>query len=156
MVVAYSKNRVIGNKGEIPWQGKMPNDVRHFRELSANNTNIMGRKTYESIGHALPNRQNIVVSREAFDAPDALVVHSLEDAYKNAETKDIAIIGGGQIFASALKDTDIIYATEVDTTAEGDAFFPELGDEWEEIERQDFKADENNKYNYSFITYRRK
>lgn len=156
MIVAYSKNHVIGNKGQIPWQGKMKDDSQHFVDLSRGKTNIMGRKTYESIGHALPDRQNIVVSREAFEAPDALVVHSLEDAYKNAETDDIAIIGGGQIYAAALKDTDIVYATEIDVEVEGDATFPKLGDEWEEAERRDLKADERNIYDYSFITYRRK
>ena len=156
MIVAYSKNHVIGSKGEIPWQGRMKNDSRHFVELSKSKTNIMGRKTYESIGHALPNRQNIVVSREEFSAPDALVVHSLEEAYKNAETDDIAIIGGGQIYAAALPDTDIVYATEIDVEVEGDAFFPVLGEEWKEVERQDFKADDHNVYDYSFITYRKK
>nr|AIA11802.1 Dihydrofolate reductase [uncultured bacterium] len=155
MIVAYSKNHVIGRGGKMPWQGEMPGDAQHFRELSTGKTIIMGRKTYESIGHALPNRQNIVVSLEPFNAPDALVVHSLADAYGAAEN-EIAIIGGGQIYAAALEDADIVYATEINAEFEdGDTFFPVLSAEWQETAREDHKADEKNRYDYSFITYKK-
>lgn len=157
MVVAYSKNRVIGKNGKIPWQGQMPHDSRHFVELSVGKSNIMGRKTYESIGRPLPNRQNIVVSREPFEAPaGVVVVHSLKDAYKAADTADIVIIGGGQIYTASLNDADVIYATEIDAEFDGDAFFPELDENWHEVSREDFTADDKNKYPYSFVTYTRK
>ena len=154
MIVAYDKNRVIGNKGSLPWQGKMPADMRHFKELSTGKTVIMGRKTYESIGRSLPNRQNIVVSHGNFSAPDVTVVDNLEDAYKIAE-HDIAIIGGGQVYVAALSDADVIYATEINTEMDGDTFFPGLDDKWQETSRESFPADEENVYPYSFVTYER-
>lgn len=155
MIVAYSKNRVIGSKGGIPWQGKMPADMRHFKELSMGKTVIMGRKTYESIGRPLPNRQNIVISRDNFSAPGVTTVHSLEAAYAAAEADDVAIIGGGQIYAAALNDAHIIYATEIDAYVDGDVLFPELGGNWKERSRETFSADEKNAYAYSFVTYAR-
>jgi len=155
MIVAYSKNRVIGKNGQLPWQGKLPADMRHFKTLSTGKTVIMGRRTYESIGRALPGRQNIVVSRSNFSAHDVTIVHSLSEAYDAAEA-DIAIIGGGQIYAEALKDTDTIFATEIDTEVDGDTFFPQLDEEWQEQARESFSADEKNAYPYSFVTYVRR
>lgn len=152
MIVAYSKNRVIGNNGKLPWEGKMPADVRYFRAMTVGKTVIMGRNTYESIGRALPKRQNIVLSREPFQAPGITVVDNLEDAYKLAKN-DISIIGGGQVYRAALNTANIVYATEIDIEAEGDTTFPDLGPEWVETRREDHPADEENAYPYSFITY---
>jgi dihydrofolate reductase len=93
MVVAYDNQRVIGGENAIPWQGQMAADMRHFKNLTMGKTVVMGRKTYESIGHALPFRQNIVLTRQDIEFDDAEVVHSLAHAY-SAAFNDIYIIGG--------------------------------------------------------------
>ena len=152
MIVAYSKNHVIGSNGKLPWEGKMPADARYFRAMTLGKTVIMGRTTYESIGRALPKRQNIVLSRTPFEAPGITVVSNLEDAYTLA-TEEIMVIGGGQVYRAALDTADIIYATEIDVEAEGDTTFPVLGPEWVETHREDHPADAENAYAYSFITY---
>lgn len=159
MIVAYDKRRAIGKNGGRPWDGgKLKADMRRFRELSKGKSLIMGQRTFllDVGGRALPNRQNIVLSREDLTIPGVAVAHSLAEAYALAEY-DIAVIGGGQVFHEALGDVDTIYATEFDGDIKGDVFFPQLSEnEWEEVERQNFKADEDNIYDYSFVTYRRK
>jgi dihydrofolate reductase len=152
IVVAYDKNRVIGGRNAIPWQGDLPDDMRHFKNLTINKTVIMGRKTYESIGRPLPYRQNIVVSRQDIEYEDVQVVHSLAHAYAESEN-DVMIIGGAEIYALALEDADIIYATEIDAIVNGDAHFPALDLEWVETSREQHVADADNKYNYAYVTY---
>ena len=152
LVVAYSKNRVIGSKNTLPWAGKMPADMQHFKALTLHKTVIMGKNTFLSIGRALPLRQNIVLSRTQFQAPGVLAAESLEEAYYLA-TGDIMVIGGGEVYARALDDADIVYATFIDAHIEGDIYFPELGPEWIETFHENHEADEKNKYPYSFITF---
>lgn len=159
MVVAYDRYRAIGKNGGRPWEGgKLKADMRHFRELTRGKSVIMGRRTFETDvgGHALPKRQNIVLSRDEFQAPhDVLVAHSLKEAYSLA-LGDVVVIGGGQIYLEALRDVDIVYATEIDADIEGDAFFPVLShDEWKETTREKHSADDENIYDYSFVTYER-
>jgi dihydrofolate reductase len=154
IIVAYDKNRLIGGNNSLLWQGDMKADIRHFRELTTGNVVIMGRKTFESIGLSLPNRQNIVISHQPLKIDNVQVFHSLEDAYKISDFgKDIYIIGGGQIYNQAIGSVDRILSTEIDAVFEGNVYFPQITNEWHEISRQDNLADENNKYNYSFVTY---
>lgn len=155
-VVAQSKNRVIGKDGRLPWS--MPADLKHFKDITSGHTVAMGQRTFASIGRPLPNRRNIVVTRDenfSFDSVEA--IHSIEEIEKLANDGDIFIIGGGQIFAETLPFTDRIYLTEVDVEiADGDAYFPELKeDEWQEKSREHHGADEKNKYDYDFIIYDR-
>lgn len=152
IVVAYDNNRVIGGNNTIPWQGLMPADMRHFKELTMDKTVIMGRKTYESIGRPLPYRQNIVVSRQDIAYDQVEVVHSLAHAYASAKS-DIVVIGGAEIYSLALDDVDVIYATEINTTSDGDVKFPPLTNRWTETSRESHDADEMNKFAYSFVTY---
>lgn len=152
MVVAYDDNRAIGGNNTIPWQGLMPADMRHFKELTMGKTVIMGRKTYASIGRPLPYRQNIVVSRQDVEYEDIEVVHSLAHAYAKAHD-DVAVIGGREIYNLALVDVDIIYATEIHTISNGDVHFPKLSIAWVETSREDHTADAENKFDYSFVTY---
>jgi dihydrofolate reductase len=155
-VVAYDKNRLIGGNNTLLWQGEMAADMRHFREITTNNVVVMGRKTYDSIGKPLPNRQNIVITRQPIAIDGVTVVHSINEAYEVAEpNKDICIIGGGQIFEQAMSTVDVIYATEIDAVFDGDVYFSKLPDGFIETSRQDFKADDKNKYDYSFVTYAR-
>lgn len=155
IIVAYDKNRTIGRNGQLPWQGKLPADMRHFREITTGHTVVMGRKTFDSIGHVLPKRQNIVVSRSDLQIEGALVASSLEQAYGFAIDDDIYVLGGSQIYEQALNDMDELCVTEIDASFEGDVYFPKLDPAvWVEISRQDFQADETNLYDYSFITYK--
>jgi dihydrofolate reductase len=155
MIVAYDNNRVIGNHNAMPWQGMMGADMQRFKDLTMGHTVVMGRKTYESIGHSLPFRQNIVLTRQDLEYGDAKVVHSLAHAYA-AAANDVYIIGGAEIYNMGLIDVDVIYATEIHTAVEGDAYFPALSDAWQEVAREDHIADENNKFDYSFVTYARR
>ncbi|NTW61741.1 dihydrofolate reductase [Candidatus Saccharibacteria bacterium] len=156
MIVAYGSNRVIGSNGVLPWQGKMAADMKRFKEITTGNVVIMGRKTFESIGRPLPNRQNIVISRSDFKSDGVTIVSSIDEAYREAEVgKDIFVIGGGQIYELALGSVDKILATEIDAEFDGDVVFPNIMDEWQVESRQDFRADDKNSYDYSFVVYRR-
>jgi dihydrofolate reductase len=154
LMAAMSKNRVIGNKGSIPWN--MPADMKFFREKTENKVILMGRKTYESLPiRPLPNRTNLILTRDInYRAEGAIVVNSIEQALKKAEKLDaneLMVIGGSEIYKEFLQVADKIYLTVIDAEIKGDAFFPELGSEWKEISRDDRKKDEENSYNYSFI-----
>jgi len=158
MIVAYDQGRVIGSKGELPWQGKMRRDAHYFRDMTSGHPVIMGRKTYESMGRLLPNRLNIIVTRDDISVEGAVVVHTLEDAFEHAKKEDeiIFVIGGAQIYAAALDFVDTIYATEIKAETKGDAFFPAIDmSKWRETNRDEYMRDEQNIYNYAFVTYER-
>jgi dihydrofolate reductase len=134
LVVAYSRNRVIGRDGGLPWH--LPTDMRRFRELTTGGTVVMGRKTWESIPdrfRPLPDRRNIVVSRTGADAPE---VHASVDAALEAAGGDCFVIGGGEVYAQALARAERVYATEVDAEVAGDTLFPHLAG-WRCVERTD-------------------
>lgn len=126
LIVARSRNNVIGKDGCIPWRIK--GEQKQFKELTTGNVVIMGRKSYEEIGHPLPNRMNIVVSRtEKFEGENLATAVSLEEALKLAGDRDVFISGGFGLFKEALPIVDRMYITEVDTIVEnGDTFFPEF------------------------------
>lgn len=157
MIVAASENNAIGKDNKLIWH--LPADLKLFKTLTMGHHMIMGRKTYESIGKALPGRVSIVISRQEFyKAEDCFVVHSLEEALNKASgDSEVFIIGGDAIFKSALPIVDKVYLTRVHATFEADTFFPELSAEsWELLESTPFKADEKNKYDYSFQVFSRK
>jgi dihydrofolate reductase len=155
MVVAYDLNRGIGAANDIMWMGELPADMKHFRQHTLGTSVVMGRKTYDSIGRPLPERQNIVVTRSGAQIEGVTVVDSLEAAYAAAEHA-VAIIGGGEIFNQALPDTDVIYVTELQAEfPQATVFFPALDDSWREVSREHHEPDERNKYAYDFIEYRR-
>lgn len=127
IVVAMSENRVIGNKGDIPW--KIPGEQKIFRRLTVGKNLILGRKTHESIGRPLPDRTTIVVTRQkGYQAPGTHVVHSIEEALALAGSLggDIVIGGGGELFKETLPLVDEIHLTTVHAEFEGDAFFPDI------------------------------
>ena len=153
IIVAMSKNRVIGNNNELIW--KLSSDLKRFKELTTNNPVVMGRKTYESIGKPLPNRRNIIITRNLeYEVGDCEIVSSLEEALLLTGS-DCFIIGGGEIYKQSLEIVDKIYLTLVHKEFEGDTKFPDLNKEWIEVSREDFDSDEKNEYNYSFIEYDR-
>ena len=160
IVVAYDKNRGIGTGGDLPWGRSLPADLAHFKELTTGGAVVMGRKTYESIGgRPLPNRKNIVLSTgEVVGAIGAKNFAQALQLASEEPNQDIFVIGGERVFAEALPEVDTIYATEVDYSfSNADVFFPQINvNQWEEISRTSQKANEQNKYSFDFVDYRRK
>lgn len=152
-IVAYDKNRVMGGDNKMPWQGEMKTDVRRFYKLTVGNFVVMGRRTFDSIGSPLPNRQNIIISRQNIKIDGALVVANLDAAYAAARDKDVYVIGGGQIFEQSLTDIDRILATEIKASFNGDVYFPELSNDWVEVSRKSYAKDSDNNYDYDFVDY---
>lgn len=156
IVVAYDSRRGIGASNDLLWQRDLPADLAHFKKLTMGGSLIMGRNTFESIGRALPGRENIVVTHRPLDVVDVVAVDSLARAYETAHGNQF-IIGGGQIYNQSIADVDIVYATEVhETFSQAEVFFPELGDNWHEVAREAHVADDRNKYAYDFVTYARR
>ncbi len=155
-ILAMSENRVIGKNNQLPWH--LPADLKHFKTITTGHPIIMGRKTYESIGKPLPNRTNIIMTRQkGFDAPGCIVVRSLAEAMLQiGETEEIFIIGGAEIYHQTLSAIQRIYLTIIHHTFDGDAYFPELNrKEWREIKSEQHEADEKNLYAYSFVILER-
>lgn len=153
IIVALSDNRVIGAGNQLPW--RLSADLKRVKALTMGHHLIMGRKTYESIGRPLPGRTNVIITRNASYAPQGcVVVDSLPAALATAASdSEVFVFGGGEIFREALPLVKRIYLTRVHCQIEGDTHFPELNPaEWREVERQDFKSDEKNEYDYSFVT----
>jgi len=157
IVVAKSANNVIGNNNELIWH--LPNDLKHFKNLTSGHPVIMGRKTFESIGKPLPNRTNIVITRNKdWNQEGILVANSLEEAIEKGREIDseIFIIGGGNIYEQAFWMSDVLEVTEVHQEFEGDTKFPKIDPKiWKEVAREDFSKDEKNQFNYSFVRYER-
>ncbi|MDB0027410.1 dihydrofolate reductase [Flavobacteriales bacterium] len=162
LIVAASENGVIGKDNDLIWH--LPNDMHFFKETTLNHHVIMGRKNFESIPHKyrpLPNRTNIVITRQTdYKADGCVVVNSVEAALeivKENGDKEPFFIGGGQIYKVALEANlvDRIYLTKVHHTFDGDTFFPELNNKWKEVNKTVNKADEKHAYDYDFITLER-
>jgi dihydrofolate reductase len=158
IIVAYDKNRGIGASNDLLWLRDLPADLRHFRDATMGSTVIMGRKTYESIGKPLANRHNIVISRTPGEIDGVTVVSSFGEAYAAASTKDVYVIGGGQVYELAIDSVDEVLATEVDATfPQAEIFFPEISKEaWQETSREHHERDESNKYAFDWVTYARR
>jgi dihydrofolate reductase len=156
LVVAMADNRVIGRDNRLPWH--LPADLKHFKQVTVGKPILMGRKTHESIGRPLPDRTNIVVTRDrSYTAPGCVVVHSIESALRAAGAHEEAmVIGGTDFYWQLLPKADCIYLTLVHAEFEGDALFPELKEsEWREVERTDCEPDEKNPWRYSFVRLER-
>jgi len=147
IIVAMSKNRVIGNNNSLIWN--LPSDLKRFKRLTTGNTIVMGRKTYESIGRPLPNRRNIIITRKKSEIKDCEVVNSITEALMLCNN-DCFIIGGGEIYKQSIDIAEKIYLTLIDEEFEGDTFFPEISSEWKEVSIENTNE---NKLNYSFIEY---
>jgi len=159
LIVAVSENNVIGRKNDLPWH--LPADMKYFKDTTMGHCVVMGRKNFDSIPdkyRPLEGRTNIVVTRQKnFHAPGVITVHSISEAIEAAKLKnetECFIIGGGEIFAQAIKLCDRIYLTRIHHKIEGDVFFPKVSkEEWKEVSRKDVSADEKNKYPFSFLKY---
>jgi|GEM_PF-59008 len=156
VMVAASDNDVISKDGVIPW--KMPADEKHMDAIISGHVLIMGRGTYNFMGKAYPGCTNVVVSRQIKDLPDAIVVHSMQDALDLQEVKkdtEPFIFGGESIFNEAMPYTQKIFLTRIHASIDGDRFFHYNPDEWTEISREEHKKDEQNPYDYDFIILER-
>jgi len=157
IIVAHSKNRVIGNKGKIPWN--LPDDLKHFANITKGHTVVMGRKTYESIikrlGKTLPGRNSVVISSQSgFLAPGCEVVQSVDDViWKYSQIKEeVFVIGGGEIYNQLLSAVDKLYITEVDVVCDGDAVFSGyFKNDWEQSAKKHHEADGKHQYSFDFI-----
>jgi len=161
LIVAASENNVIGKNGQLPWH--LPSDMKYFRDTTMGHCVIMGRKNYDSIPEKfrpLSGRPNIIITHQKnFSAPQCIVVNSIKEALDEAKKKnetEAFIIGGGEIFKQSMELADKIYLTRIYATIDGDVFFPPVNmKEWKEESVRHFKADEKNKFDYSFIVLSR-
>lgn len=161
IIVAYSRDYIIGNQGKMPWH--IPSDLGYFKKTTMGSPVIMGHTTWNSLKGPLPGRLNIVLSRNAsLNLQGAETVTSLKAAIELAQQQepeqDIFIMGGAQVYAQALEEeglVDLIYATEIHSTIEGDTSFPEIDTTiWKEVSRQPQPID--NDYDFDFVIYQRR
>ena len=156
LIAAFAEERVIGKDGKIPWTLK--EDLKHFRNKTEGFSVVMGRKTYESIGVPLPNRLNIVMTRNPKKLEGVKEVTNKEKALEIASSfsNEVFIIGGEKIYEEFLPLATKMYLTKIDIKTKGDAFFPKWNvNDWEELSRQD-KQDRNQNIKYCFLEYKRK
>ena len=156
IIVAVSENQVIGVDNQLPWH--LPADLRYFKSLTTNHPIIMGRKTYDSIGRPLPNRENIIITRNTHFKHDGLVVvHSIEAALQHCQQQqhdEVFIIGGDTIYQQSISMANRIYLTRVHTYIEhGTAFFPVLDETWQLVSAEAHTRDEKNDMDYTFEVY---
>lgn len=158
IVVARADNGVIGRNNQLPWH--LPADLRHFKQLTSGHPVVMGRRTYESIGRPLPNRRNIVVTRQTdWQAEGVETINSVLGALELARQTDeeVFVIGGAEIYRAALPAVTTVYLTEVHHAPEGDAVMPDFDAEtWREESRERHEPDERHAHAYSFVTLRRR
>ncbi|GIU08524.1 dihydrofolate reductase [Shewanella sp. c952] len=149
MIAAMANNRVIGKDNKMPWH--LPEDLRHFKALTLGKPVVMGRKTYESIGRPLPGRHNIVISRQAdLQIEGVTTVTSFAQAKLAAgDCEELIVMGGGQLYAELLQQSDILYLTEISLDVEGDTYFPNWDDgSWLEVSRDVAKNDKQMQYSF--------
>ncbi len=154
IIAAIANNNALGINNKLIWH--LPEDLKRFKRVTNGHHVIMGRKTFESLSNPLPNRTTIIITRNKnYKANNCIVVNSLDEALKNAkQDKNPFILGGAEIYKLAMPIADKLDLTIVHHEFEADAFFPEIDTSiWKEKSREKFKADEMNKYDYSFVTY---
>ena len=159
IIVAVSDNNVIGKNNQLIWH--IPEDLKRFKNLTTGHTIIMGRKTFESLGRVLPNRKHVVLTRDIdyhIDNENVEIMHDIEELEKYIYTKEENfVIGGAIIYRQLMSKVDKMYITRIKEKFEGDAYFPIINEaEWMITEKIEKKKDEQNMYDYEFITYERK
>ena len=152
IVVAMDDNRLIGSKNQLPWH--LPADLAYFKKLTTGKSILMGRKTYDSIGRPLPNRRNIVITRNSnISIPGCEVVSSIDDALElTKDDLEVMVIGGASLCEQLLPKVNRLYITKIDGEFEGDVFFPKYDDfDWREVSCKSHSKDNSNAYSYKFI-----
>lgn len=157
LIVAMAKNRTIGINNTLPW--RCPEDLKHFKALTMGHHMIMGRKTFDSIGKALPGRTTVVVTRNQNLSIDGCVIaHSLQEAIElSANDTEIFVVGGAELYAQSLDIVDTLYITEIQQDVKGDAHFPHFDiNKWQETSRKSHTQETPQPLAYDFVTYQRK
>lgn len=159
IMAAKAKNNVIGKDNDLIWH--LPKDLKFFKRTTKGHTLIMGRKTFESLGNPLPHRDSWIVTRNKDYSSDGITTYqSIESAMEAGEQKGletIFILGGGEIYRQSMSFADKLIITEVHENFEGDTVFPEIDPKiWEEVSREEHKADEKNIYDFAFVEYLRR
>ena len=157
LIAAMDENGVIGYKNKLPWN--LPSELNYFRETTKGKPVIMGRKTHESIGRPMPERLNIIITRDKnYRTNNCIVVNSREDAIKAAKgSKEIMVIGGAEIYKLFLPIADRLYLTKVHGKFKGDTYFPEFNEnEWIKVKEKFVEKDDENKYSYTIMVLERK
>ncbi len=156
LIAALAQNNVIGYQDGMPWH--MPADLKHFQQATLHKPIIMGRKSYDSLGKALPNRRNIVITRNTdLKLNDAEVVNSLQLGLALiSDVPEVMIGGGAMIYQQALDIATDMNLTFIDAKLPGDTFFPEWEpSQWQEVSRESHLADDRNPYNYDFVYFKK-
>ncbi|MEN8137910.1 MAG: dihydrofolate reductase [Bacteroidota bacterium] len=158
LIVAKAENDAIGKGNDLIW--RLPADLKFFKATTLGHTLIMGRKTFESIGKPLPGRTTIIITRDkGYKQEGCKIAHSIEEALSIVENDDSPFIAGGATIYQQALDSNLIdemIITEVHSEFEADAFFPKFDlSAWKELAREKHTADEKNKYDYSFVSYRK-
>lgn len=154
IIAAIAENNALGKNNKLIWH--LPADLKRFKKVTLNHHIIMGRKTFESLGKPLPNRTTIIITRNTnYKVEGCIVVNSLKEAINAAKSDENPyILGGAEIYNQALDVADKLDLTFVHHKFEADVFFPKIDTKiWKEVSRENFNADEQNNYNYSFVTY---
>ena len=156
IIVAAAANNVIGAQGDLPW--RLSDDLKRFKAVTMGKPIVMGRKTWESIGRALPGRRNIVITRQqGFAAEGCVVVQSADEAIVQAgDVSEIMVIGGSEIYGLFLSMAQRLYMTRVHADVSGDAFFPDIDEDmWQLVSDEAYPADSRNEFDFSFRIYER-
>ncbi len=156
MIAAVAEDNGLGLDNKLVWH--IPRDLKHFKESTHGHCIIMGRKTFESLPKALPDRKNIVLSRKNITYKNAIVVNSIEKAIEEIKNDSKPyIVGGGEIYRLFMNYSSYIELTRIHHKFKSDTFFPRINlNEWEVVKRENVSKSEIEKYNYSFLTYKRK
>ena len=155
IIVAMSKNRVIGRDNDMPWH--LSNDLKNFKKITMGKMVVMGRLTYQSIGRPLPNRQNIILSRNFVDT-NVLIFNNLQEVLNFSKDEDeVFIIGGEDIYRQTINKANKIYLTTIDEEIAGDKYFPDIDlSSWDKISSENYIKDENNSHNFQSEVYLKK
>ncbi|AGA32758.1 Dihydrofolate reductase [Thioalkalivibrio nitratireducens DSM 14787] len=149
IIVAMDPDRVIGRDNALPWH--LPDDLRHFRRLTTGHTVVMGRRTHESIGRPLPDRRNLVLTRQpGWAAPGVEVFAAFEEALAAADSGRVFVIGGAELFKAALPRAAVLHLTRVHDRHPGDVRFPAFGDDWTLVWEEDHPPDERHSSGFTF------
>ncbi|MES3032275.1 MAG: dihydrofolate reductase [Patescibacteria group bacterium] len=154
LILAIGKNNEIGFGNKLPWH--LPDDLKRFRDTTRGHTVIMGRKTYESIGRLLPDRKNIIITRDtSYQVAGAVIAHNIEEAIKECKNeKEAFVIGGGEIVKLAMPYLKRMYLTHVEADIPADSFFPPFDEsEWKITSEKFHPKDEKHPYEFTFKTY---
>ena len=159
IIAAIANNNALGKDNDLIWH--LPADLKRFKKVTSGHHILMGRNTFESIGKPLPNRTTVIITRNKnYTVEGCIVVDSIEKAIEVSKADaHIFIIGGAQIYKQAIVSNiaDQLDITQVHHSFDADVYFPEIDTKiWEEVSREDFSADEKNKYNYSFLRYKKR